>query len=96
MIEAAYRLLNNRHISKAALLKPHCQETLKTAREQSVVLWVEDTTELDYTTQPSKNGLGTIGNGKGRGLLLHRFVLPLPVKFLAHKMTWNQNRKASV
>jgi hypothetical protein len=77
-LEVAYRLLNNRHISKATLLKPHCQETLKIAREQSVVLWVEDTTELDYTTQPSKNGLGTIGNGKGQGLLLHSTLGILP------------------
>jgi hypothetical protein len=71
MLEAAYRLMDNKHVSMLDLLKPHCQQTLEMAREQEVTLWVEDTTELDYTAHASKTGLGPIGNGLGRGLLLH-------------------------
>jgi hypothetical protein len=77
-LEAAYRLLNNRHVNMADLLKPHCMQTLAAAREQSVVLWVEDTTELDYTAHPSTKGLGPIGNGIGQGLLLHSTLGILP------------------
>jgi hypothetical protein len=77
-LEGAYRLLNNPHVDLTALLKPHCQQTLTAAGEHPVVLWVEDTTELDYTGHPSKTGLGAIGNGKGRGLLLHSTLGILP------------------
>jgi hypothetical protein len=78
MLEAAYRLMDNRHVSMLDLLKPHCQQTLEEARQQEVTLWVEDTTELDYTAHASKTGLGPIGNGLGRGLLLHCTLGLLP------------------
>jgi hypothetical protein len=77
-LEAAYRLLNNRHVSMEDLLKPHCAQTLSAAREQSVVLWVEDTTELDYSAHTSTTGLGPVGNGIGQGLLLHSTLGILP------------------
>lgn len=70
-LEGAYRLLNNEQVSLRALVEPHRQQTLAAAREPAVTLGVEDTTELDYTGQGSKVGLGPIGNGQGRGLLLH-------------------------
>jgi len=77
-LEGAYRLLNNPRVNLTALLKPHCQQSMADAGEHPVVLWVEDTTELDYTSHPSKTGLGAIGNGKGRGLLLHSILGILP------------------
>jgi len=70
-LAGAYRLLNNAEVSLHALLEAHCQHTLTAARGQGVTLWVEDTTELDYTTHSAKAGLGPIGNGQGRGVLLH-------------------------
>jgi hypothetical protein len=41
------------------------------AGQHPVVLFVQDTTELDYTHHPTKEGLGLIGDGNGQGLLLH-------------------------
>lgn len=71
-LEAAYRLLNNPQVSMEALLKPHHEHTLHEARERRVVLWIQDTTELDYTRyRQSKKGLGIIGDGNGYGMLLH-------------------------
>ncbi len=70
-LKAAYHLLNHEEVTMEALLAPSCQQTLESARHPSVVLMVEDTTELDFTAHPSKEGLGKIGDGKGRGLLLH-------------------------
>jgi len=77
-LEAAYRLLNNRHVSMADLMKPHCEQTLAAAREQSIVLWVEDTTELNYTAHSNTTGLGPIGDGKGQGMLQHSTLGILP------------------
>src|SRR5713101_1042822 len=70
-LAGAYRLLNNAEVSLHALLEPHCQHTLTAAGGQGVTLWVEDTTESDYTTHSAKTGWGPLGNGQGRGVLLH-------------------------
>lgn len=80
----AYRLLNNRKVTMDGLLKPHFKSTLDSAREARLVLWVEDTTEIDYTTHAATQGLGPIGNGKGRGYLVHSTigVLPEPPQIL--------------
>ena len=70
-LKAAYWLLNHPGVSLAALTAPHRQQTLQAARAVKVALLVEDTTELDFTAHASKTGLGPIGDGRGRGLLLH-------------------------
>jgi hypothetical protein len=70
-LKAAYGLLNHPGVSLAALTAPHRQRTLQAAGAVKVALLVEDTTELDFTAHASKTGLGPIGDGRGRGLLLH-------------------------
>ncbi len=70
-LAGAYRLLNNGQVTLEALLEPHRQQTLTAVYGQPVTLWVEDTTELDDTAHTSKTGRGPIGNGQGRGVLLH-------------------------
>ena len=77
-LRGAYLLLNHPDISLDALLTPHCQATLRAAGQQPWVLMVEDTTELDYTAHPHTSGLGPIGDGRGRGLLLHSTLAVLP------------------
>jgi len=77
-LDGAYRLMNNRHVSMEDLLEPHSRQTMEAARVQAVTLWVEDTTELDYTAHASTSGLGPIGNGRGRGLLMHSTIGVLP------------------
>src|SRR5438105_175821 len=46
---AAYRLLAEADVTHAALLDPHCRQTLAAALKQPLVLLVQDTTELDYS-----------------------------------------------
>jgi hypothetical protein len=78
MLKAAYGLLNHPGISLDRLTAAHRQQTLQAARAAPVVLLVEDTTELDFTAHASKTGLGPIGDGRGRGLLLHSTLALLP------------------
>jgi hypothetical protein len=75
----AYRLLSNPAVTLAHLLAPHCQATLAAAAQAPLVLFVEDTSELDYTAHRSMTGLAPIGDGHGRGLLLHTTVALIPV-----------------
>lgn len=71
-LEGLYTLVRAEAVTHAAVLEPHRQQTLAAARAcGGVVLWVSDTTELDYTGRKSLKNLGPIGNGGGRGYLCH-------------------------
>jgi hypothetical protein len=64
-------MMNHADVTLQALLAPMYAQTRQAASEVPVVLWVNDQTELDYTFQRAKTGMGPIGDGKGRGLLMH-------------------------
>ena len=71
-LEGAYRMMNHEGVTLRGLLAPTYERTRQLASEKGkVVLWVNDQTELDYTFQRAKGGMGPIGDGKGRGLLMH-------------------------
>ena len=74
-LKGAYRLLNHPGVTLEHLSGPHCQQTRRQARRRrgQVLLWVHDGTELDLEDgrQPRKRGLGPIGDGRRRGLILH-------------------------
>ena len=57
-LEGAYRMMNHAHITLQALLEPTYVQTRPAASEGQVVLWVNDQTELDYTFQRAKSGVG--------------------------------------
>ena len=78
MLKGGYRLLENPAVAPAAVLASHVQATLERAREVPLVLAVQDTTEPDYTHHPGTTGLGPIGNGSGRGLLVHTTLAITP------------------
>jgi hypothetical protein len=69
--KAGYRLFDREEATFEALQAPHWQLTRQAAGECGVVLMIEDTTELDFTGHRSTAELGPIGNGGGRGFLLH-------------------------
>ncbi len=62
-LKAAYRVLNHGKVTMTHLLRPHIQQAFEVARMYPVVLFIEDTTELDYTSRRHTTGLGPIGNG---------------------------------
>lgn len=70
---AAYRLFAESDVTHSQLIKPHIVKTKTLAQtiQTSVVLFIQDTTELDYTSYQNVQGLGHIGDGKGRGIMLH-------------------------
>lgn len=53
--QAAYRFFDNDQVEPEKILQPHRQATQKRIAEQSVVLLVQDTTELDYTDHPTQD-----------------------------------------
>jgi hypothetical protein len=89
-LEAMYRLLENPAFTHQALLDGHVASTWKrvAAGEEDMVLAIQDTTELDFTSHQATSGLGQIGNAYGRGLVVHSTlactVSDVPLGLLAH------------
>jgi len=89
-LKGAYALLKNPRVTHERLQSPHWQATRAAAAAEAVVLMIQDISELDYTPYAQTlSGLGPIGDGRGRGLLLHSTLAVLPqsgrVLGLAHQ-----------
>lgn len=74
-LKAVYRLFNEPDVTYQKILEPHCRDTRARGLPGEVKLLVSDTTELDYSSLLSVDGLGQIGNGNNRGLLLHTALM---------------------
>jgi hypothetical protein len=79
-LKAAYRLLSSDSVTHEAVTLPHRTRTreLAEAPGQGTVLFVQDKTELDYTTHRHATGLGYIGNGGGYGFEAQSCLAVLP------------------
>ena len=70
-LKAAYRFFNQPKTTFEQIQRPHWQRTRAACQQPGEYLLIEDTSELDYTGHPATEDLGSIGDGRGRGLLLH-------------------------
>jgi len=71
--KGTYRFFKNTRVTMDAVLKGHVEASIERARQQTVVLSVQDTTFLNYTAH-SPEGAGPIGPTKDVGLILHGTV----------------------
>lgn len=71
--KAAYRFLEHDQTTLDQILAPHYEATVRRVTQEPVVLAVQDTTSLNYSTHPATEKLGPIGSRKEGlvGLLLH-------------------------
>jgi hypothetical protein len=72
--KAAYRFFDHPKITMDEILKSHYQATVERMGEEKIVLVVQDTTTLNYSTHPLTEGIGPISPKKSKGamgLLLH-------------------------
>jgi len=74
--KAAYRFFDNEKVGEDEILAPHLLRTQERMRGYGLVLAVQDTTEVDYSTHVATTGLGPIGNhgGSAAGLMMHTTV----------------------
>jgi hypothetical protein len=70
-LKAAYRLLAEPGITPQAILAVHTARVREECRRGGDYLFVEDTASLDFSSHPAAEDLGPIGDGGGRGLLVH-------------------------
>ena len=78
--KGAYRFLENEAVEPSAIRQPHHEATLQRVRAHRLVLAVQDTTALNYSTHPATAGLGPIGSHSPKtiGLLLHSTLAITP------------------
>ncbi len=76
--KAAYRLLDNPAVEWREILDVHTTRTVERMVGQPVVLCIQDTTELDFTTQPGIAGLGRLSYEAQHGLYVHPTLAVTP------------------
>lgn len=76
--KAAYRLLDNPALDWREILTVHTNRTGERMRDQPVVLCLQDTTELDFSSQPGIAGLGRLNYEARQGLYLHPTLVVTP------------------
>jgi len=77
-LKAAYGFLNNPKTTPDQIQSAHRRLVRQACRSHPLVLAIQDTTELDFTGRWAVEGLGPIGDGRGRGLLQHSTLAVLP------------------
>ena len=76
--KAAYRLLDNEALDWREMLEVHTRRTVERMQGQPVVLCIQDTTELDFTSQPGIAGLGRLSYDAQHGLYVHPTLAVTP------------------
>jgi Transposase DNA-binding/Transposase Tn5 dimerisation domain len=94
--KAAYRFFDNDKVNEDNLLEPHYQSTKERLRDHPVVLAVQDTTQIDFTSHPQTTGLGILSDPAHQGLFYHPTLLVSPEKTplgLAHHLVWERPKQ---
>lgn len=98
-IKAGYRFLSHKHVTHKRIQQGHWDLVKNTAIEEGkkqVILFIQDGSELDYTSLEATEGIGPIGNHNNSGLMIHSC---LAVKYhetnpivlgLAHQQVWER------
>lgn len=74
---AAYRFFDNEKVTAENILEPHAAATVERMRGHSVVLLIQDTTELDFSAHPPE-GSGPLRSLQTRGYLDHTTLAVTP------------------
>jgi len=90
--KAAYRLFDNEKLTAEAILEPHRKKTVLRMQSEPLVLAIQDTSIIDFTSHKKTQGLGPTGRAGNvtlQGLILHSSlaVTPqgLPLGLLSHE-----------
>lgn len=73
-LQGMYDFWSNRRVKAADILSGHIWSTVNRCDTWRTVLSVQDTTELDYSGQRNKRGLGYLRGAHTQGALLHSVI----------------------
>jgi Transposase DNA-binding/Transposase DDE domain len=96
--KAAYRLFDAAEVTHAAITQQHRDQVIAAAcAADGPVFGIHDDMLVDLSHRHSLTGLGPIGNGLGRGFMVHSCLMARPngeVLGLAHQAVWAREDKA--
>lgn len=76
---ATYDFWNSPYFQPSDIIAAQAKSTVERIKEHSIVLAVQDTTSLDFTTQKSKKGMGYLDCKTSFGLKFHPTLGVSPV-----------------
>jgi len=76
--KGAYRLFDHPEVTPQQVLAPHVEKTRERMKRESVVLCLNDTTEVDFTRACPTAGLGPLNYDFQSGFLLHPLLAVTP------------------
>ena len=91
---AAYRFYDNDQVEPEAIQASHLKTALGRVKKYSIVLAVQDTTQVDLTAHPHTNGVGYLQDLKHTGYLVHTTLLVTPQRVplgLLAQQVWVRN-----
>lgn len=75
------RLFSCESVTASAILEPHRLRTQERCQQHKVVIGIQDTTYLNFSTHTALSGLGPIGSSKKeQGLVVHSSMIVTPGK----------------
>ena len=77
-LQAAYRFSANERVEWHKILQPHWEQAERRMQGEAVVLCIQDTTELDFSTQKHIEGLGPLSYAAQHGMYLHPTLAVTP------------------
>lgn len=76
--KAAYRFFDNKKVHFKNILTAHREATHQRLGEAPVLLAIQDTSFIDYTSHPATADLGLLADESHRGLIIHPTLLSSP------------------
>jgi len=78
--KAAYRFFDHKKATLQNILTPHIESTTRRIAEEKIVLAIQDSSSLNYSTHPATENLGPIGSRPDGiiGLMLHATLATNP------------------
>ncbi len=90
--QAAYDFWSSPHIKAEAIRKAHQSSTIERVKQHSIVIAIQDTTELNFTHHPSKKGMGYLDNNSDA---IQNVKLAVPPS-LYERPPWSCNRRNNI
>jgi IS4 transposase len=94
-VQGTYEFWGNVRVKAWDILAAHRDSTLLRVEGEEIVLAVQDTTELDFSSMPSKQGLGGLSKKDAQGLKVHSVLcvstLGVPSGVL-HQKVWAREK----
>lgn len=101
--KGASRFWDNEHVEAAAIRQAHIKNTVQRCQGRELILAIQDTTDVDYSTHPKTRGLGHLQGKRTKGKLpqglkVHSVVAAspegVPLGLLFHQV-WAREEEAA-